>query len=119
MAESFNAMTASRNNVEQQLRKSQSFLSSVLDGIGEGLVVIDREFRILSANRKYCEQVNLPCENIINKHCYEISHHINEPCHEKEGGCECTVNQCFKTGSHHMAIHTHYDKDGTPIYIET
>lgn len=119
LAKAFNAMTESRNNVERQLKKSQSFLSSVLDGIGEGLVVIDRDFRIISANKKYCEQINLPCESIINRHCYEISHHIYEPCHEIEGGCECTVDQCFKTGSHHMAIHTHYNKEGAPIYIET
>lgn len=119
LASSFNAMTEKRNSAEQQLRKSQSFLSSVLDGIGEGLVVIDRDFKILSANKQYCMQVKLPCESIINKHCYEISHHIDGPCYEKEDGCECTVKHCFETGSHYRALHTHYDKDGNPLYIET
>lgn len=119
LAVSFNAMAERRNNAERQLIKSQSFLSSVLDGIGEGLVVIDRDFKILSANRQYCEQVRMPCESILYRHCYEISHHIDKPCYEKEDGCECTVKRCFETGDNDRAIHTHYNKDGDPIYIET
>lgn len=116
---SFNAMAEKRSNAERQLMKSRSFLSSVLDGIGEGLVVIDRDLKILSANRRYCEQARMPCESILYRHCYEISHHIDKPCYEKEDGCECTVKHCFETGDHHRAIHTHYNKDGDPIYIET
>lgn len=112
-------MAEEQDSTQQKLKETNSFLSLVLDGIGEGLVVIDRDFRVLSANKKYCEQVKMSCESIIGKHCYEISHHIDVPCHQHAGGCECTVEKCFETGEHYQALHTHYDSKGGPVYIET
>ncbi len=118
VAASFNTMTRERRRAEEQVKTSQSFLSSILEGIGEGVVVIDRNFKIISANNGYCKQVNIPCDDIIGKYCYEVSHQRSEPC-TNERGCECTVKQCFDSGEHYKAIHTHYRSDGKPIYIET
>lgn len=119
LARSFNRMTENRYTAEKEMRESKTFLSTVLDGMGEGLAVIDRDFRIVSANQEYCRQVKMPCESVIGCHCYKISHHIDEPCYLREDGCDCCVTQCFATGTHHRALHTHYDKDLKPIYIET
>ncbi len=119
VAASFDRMAAGRQETEKNLRESESFRTAVLNGIGEGVVVIGKDFRILSANQGYCDQTNIGCEAIIGKHCYEISHHIDQPCFEKEGGCDCTVQKCFETGESHRSMHTHYDKDGNARYIET
>ncbi len=119
VAESFNKMVLKRKEMENAVQRSEAFLSSVLEGIGEGVVVIDRDYRIISANKGYCSQVKMPCDDIIGKHCYEISHRIDEPCHEKANGCDCAVKKCFETGEPHRAIHTHYDRTNTPFYIET
>jgi PAS domain S-box-containing protein len=119
VAGSFNRMVLKRKQMESAVQRSEEFLSSVLEGIGEGVVVIDRDYRIISANKGYCSQVKLTCDDIIGKHCYEISHHINEPCHEKENGCDCAVKKCFETGEPYRVVHTHYDRTKTPIYVET
>ena len=119
VAESFNHMAEKRHEMEQKLTKSESFLTSVLEGIGEGVVVIDRAFRILSANKSYCDQVKMTCDDIIGEYCYKISHHFEKPCYEMKNGCDCTVQKCFETGEHHRAVHTHYDHEGKPVYIET
>jgi PAS domain S-box-containing protein len=119
VAGSFDRMAAKRKDFEEKLRESESFRSAVLNGIGEGVVVIGKDFRILSANQGYCDQVNVGCDAIIGKHCYEISHHIEEPCFQREGGCDCTVQKCFETGERHRSMHTHFDKDGNVRYIET
>jgi PAS domain S-box-containing protein len=119
VAKSFGRMIAARNEADQRLRESESFLSSVLEGIGEGVVVIDKDYRIVSANRGYCAQMKLSCDDVLGKHCYYVSHHINEPCYEKENGCDCTVQKCFESDGHHQAVHTHYDMYGNPVYIET
>jgi PAS domain S-box-containing protein len=119
VGESFNTMAAKREEAEKKLRESESFRAAVLNGIGEGVVVIGKDFRVLSANQGYCDQTNIGCDAIIGKHCYEISHHIDQPCFEKEGGCDCTVQKCFETGERHRSMHTHYDKDGNSRYIET
>lgn len=104
---------------EEKAGQSESFLASVMDGISEGVVVIDRDFRIVYANKGYCSQLKKPCADIIGGYCYEISHHIDEPCYKREGGCDCSARRCFETGDCHREIHTHYDKDGKPLYVET
>jgi two-component system phosphate regulon sensor histidine kinase PhoR len=69
VAKSFGRMIAARNEADQRLRESESFLSSVLEGIGEGVVVIDKDYRIVSANRGYCAQMKLSCDEVLGKHC--------------------------------------------------
>jgi len=119
VTEAFNRMAAQRKTAEEKLTESESFLAAVLDGMGEGVVVVGKDYRIITANKGYCDQVRLPCEAILGKHCYDISHHIDTPCFEKEGGCDCTVQKCFETGERHRSLHTHFDKDGKPRYFET
>ncbi|MDP2279575.1 MAG: PAS domain-containing protein [Nitrospirota bacterium] len=103
--------------MRKKLEEHESFLYLVLEGIGEGVVVIDRNFKIFMANRGYCSQVKMSCDEIIGKHCYEVSHHLSKPCYEN--GEECSVKEAFETGSSHRIIHTHFDKENKPIYIET
>ena len=47
VAESFNRMAAIRKEADQKLRDSEAFRTAVLNGIGEGVVVIGRDYRIL------------------------------------------------------------------------
>ncbi len=119
VAESFNRTAATRQEFERKLRESEAFRTAVLDGIGEGVVVIGKDYRILSANQGYCSQVNISCTEIIGEPCHMISHHLEQPCFETPGGCDCTVKKCFETGESHRSMHTHYDKNGAPRYIET
>jgi PAS domain S-box-containing protein len=119
VARSFNRMAEKRQAAEVKARESEQFLSSVLDGIGEGVIVIDRDYRIVAANKGYCDQMKTPRDRVVGSHCYEVSHRLENPCHEEENGCDCTVRKCFETGERHRAVHTHYDSDGKPVYIET
>lgn len=119
VAESFDRMATARKEADEKLRASESFRAAVFDGLGEGVVVVDRDYRILSANQSYCDQVKMSCEEIIGKHCHAVSHHIDQPCFESAGGCDCTVQRCFETGEHNRSMHTHYDKSGNPVFIET
>jgi two-component system NtrC family sensor kinase len=98
-------------------RQAEKFIQNILESVGEGFIVIGKDFRILSANRAFCDFVKMPVEEIIGKHCYEISHHIKKPCYE--AGEECPVNTTFQTGKPHTIIHTHYDKEGKPSFTET
>jgi len=98
-------------------KKSEGFIKSILESIGEGFVAIDHDYRIITANSAYCEQNRMPLEDIINRHCYEISHHIDKPCYE--AGETCAARHTFATGEPCTALHTHYDKEGSPVYVET
>jgi PAS domain S-box-containing protein len=106
-----------RKRDDEKLRQSEAFIRRILDTVDEGFIVIGRDYRIVTANRAYCGQVSLSCDNIIGKHCYEISHRTNRPCYEE--GEKCAVRSVFETGEPHTVLHKHAAGDGTVIYVET
>jgi PAS domain S-box-containing protein len=98
-------------------RKVAEMNRDILQAVDEAFIVIDRDFRVVSANRAYAEQVRMPAEAIIGKHCYEISHKIQKPCYD--AGEECAVKQTYESGLSHAALHTHRDSAGNYVYVET
>lgn len=102
---------------QQTLQKSEAFIRNILESVGEGFIVVDPEYKIITANRAYSNTVMMPIEGIIGKHCYEVSHHVNKPCHET--GEDCPVKHVFETGQSSVIIHKHFVKDGNPVYVET
>jgi PAS domain S-box-containing protein len=106
----------SESRLEDELRRSHDMLASVLEGIGEGVVVVDRDYRILSANAAYLQQVHGERVEVIGEHCHKVSHHFDVPCAER--GHDCPVSSVFKTGMPSQAMHTHYDHGGEPVYVE-
>lgn len=98
-------------------KKSEQMIKNILESVDEGFIVIDPDYRIISANRAYCELCNAKPEDIIGRHCYEVSHHIDKPCFMADE--ECAPRHTFKTGVPHTALHTHYDKENNLVYVET
>jgi len=103
-----------RDITDQKL--AEEFIKNILESVDEGFIVIDKDYRISSANKAYCDKMGSPLQEIVGKHCYEVSHRLTKPCHE--AGEDCAVLRTFQTGEPQMALHTHYDHDGTPVYIE-
>jgi len=101
----------------EEVLKKHKLLVSVFDSTEDGVVVIDRDYKILSANKSYLKQTARSLEEITGKHCYEVSHHIDKPCYL--AGEECSVKNAFETGTGHWIIHKHFDKELNPVYVET
>lgn len=99
-----------------KLQESENFLNSVLEGIGEGVVVMDHEFRILTANKGYLDSVNKKLGDVLGKHCYECSHGLDSPCYEH--GEVCSVKHVFETGRPHGNLYTHSDEKGRMISLQ-
>ena len=104
-------------NTASALQKSEALMKNILESVDEGFIIIDPDFKIILANKAYCRQVKCKTENILGKHCYEVSHHRDKPCFQASE--ECAPSRTFKTGNPSLAIHTHYDSDNNPVYIET
>lgn len=51
---------AERKLAEKALKDSDLFVRNILSSVAEGFMVVDRDYRILLANRAYCEQAQLP-----------------------------------------------------------
>ncbi len=102
---------------EEALQKSEQMVRKVLDSVDEGFVVVDRDYRIVSTNRAYCKLVSASCDDVIGKHCYEVSHKANRPCYEV--GEECAVKKAFETGEPSTVCHKHGDAGANTLYVET
>ncbi len=98
------------------VRENEAFIRSILESVGEGLIVVDREHRILVANRAYCELVRAAPADVVGKTCYQCSHHTDRPCHEL--GEECAVRKTFETGEACSVVHVHTDPQGNQAFIE-
>ncbi|RJQ15092.1 MAG: PAS domain-containing sensor histidine kinase [Nitrospiraceae bacterium] len=98
------------------LRNAEEFLNNILESINEGLIVLDREYRIVSANRAYLGMVALPPDKVIGRHCYELSCYADEPCHEPP--VNCPVKYTFETGKPHTALFVR-KVAGKLLYAET
>jgi PAS domain S-box-containing protein len=106
-----------RHLAEEKIRESEQFIRNILNTVDEGFIVVDRDYRIISANRAYCEQVSLPSDKVVGEHCYKVSHQSERPCFEV--GEKCAVREVFATGISHTVVHNHSDQDGEILFVET
>jgi PAS domain S-box-containing protein len=78
-------------------------------------MIIDLDYRIVEVNRALLEMVGLPREEVVGRHCYEVSHHLDKPCASPEHPCPLT--DTVATGKATSAVHTHFDKNGRESYV--
>jgi PAS domain S-box-containing protein len=102
---------------QDKLKESEKFIYNILETVDEGFIVVDREMKILSANRSFLNTVGMTLENVVGKHCYELTHHANNPCYSV--GEDCSVKRTFETGKPHADLHTGHDANRGPVYVET
>jgi PAS domain S-box-containing protein len=110
------AVYIEKERTVERLAESEAFLSSVLNGIGEGVVVINRQYRIISANKGYVDSLKLNQADVIGQYCHKVAHHSVSPCFEH--GEDCSVKKVFDTGDAHASLHTHYTKDKGYINVQ-
>ena len=100
---------------EEKTRKDKAFLETIVNGIEDHMMVIDLDYRIIEVNRALLEMVGLKREEVVGKHCYEVSHHLEEPCTSPDH--PCPLKDAVATGKAASATHVHFDKDGREHYI--
>ena len=90
---------------------------SIFDHFEEEVVVIDRNFRIVYANRKYANDLGYKDpKDVIGNFCYVVSHHQTQPC---EGECHpCPLREIERTGKSVNVVHTHYTHDNKEVPVE-
>ncbi len=98
------------------LKHAEDFVNDVLQSVDEGFIVIGPDLRIVAANKAYCDQVGRAREDVIGRFCYEVSHHLQQPC--DESGEDCAVRRTFASGMPSSALHVHAAEDGSEHHVE-
>jgi len=105
-----------RTLAEAARHERESFIHDILDSVGEGIVVVDRQMRILAANRVYCELAGADERRIVGRKCYDVSHDLDRPC----SGCgeSCAVQRALGDGLAHETSHVHAARNGDKRHVE-
>jgi PAS domain S-box-containing protein len=96
----------------QEVLNSWKFFRSVLDGIQDMIKIMDRDYRIIYANRAAQEYIGKPLEDIVDKPCYQEYH---EPSIPPE---YCATLETFQTGLPQNSTFTTLEPDGLERFWE-
>ncbi|MDH3360665.1 MAG: PAS domain S-box protein, partial [Desulfobulbaceae bacterium] len=118
---------SSRKKAERELAQAHAFLQSVMDGMGETIMVIgtDYRFRMLNKAARKLHEKNLAGKDVKDLFCYQVVHGFSEPCDEALH--RCPLRQIIATGKPFSAVKTYSEKDGksrsselyaTPVFDE-
>jgi PAS domain S-box-containing protein len=105
-----------REKLLKNAHETSDFLETLFDSVNEGIMVIDRENRIIRANDAAIHDLSLTVDDCIGMRCYEVSHDSDFPCEGPDD--PCPLREVFNTGKPFSVTHTHYDKDGNSLYVE-
>lgn len=100
-------------NWEQQLQDALQIREQITEGIEEGILLIDRNFKVIWANKKQREVFG---ERIVGDYCYHATHHADKPCQPPND--ICPVSEVTKSGKSATVAHIHFDKDGNELFTE-
>lgn len=99
-----------------ELDNSKKFLQSVIDGIGNPLLVIRPDFTIALMNNAAKDLIPGDKDTSNYRYCYQISHRNNEPCREPDHPCSFAL--VMEKGCTSRVRHTHYDANNKPILVD-
>lgn len=93
--------------------ESRRFTDKVTSSLAEMIMVVDKDFRIRWANKPLKLAYGA---DIIGGYCYEVTHHIDKPCHPPND--TCPITEVIRAKKPMSVIHKHFDKAGDTIYVE-
>jgi len=88
----------------------------ILEAMQGPVLVIDRSFRIVFANRAARERFGTEARPAVGELCHCASHGLDVPC--KEMGIDCPTQKVFATGARARVVHVHRTAEGKPIAEE-
>ena len=104
-----------QKKTDQELQEARALYSvAINDLIQEEVLVIDHNFRIIDTNDAFLEKFDLARNQVIGRFCYEITHHLDNPC--SGDNHPCPLIQTLQTEEPSQTTHIHLDREGREIY---
>ncbi len=72
---------------ESEISLTSSFASTLLEASPDGVMVIDRDYRIVKCNNSKLITKGAGREKVIGKYCFEVLHGLSNPCHGDQRVC--------------------------------
>ena len=105
-----------RESTEQELRGARDQLRTTLEGIAEAFMVIDRDHRIVMANKDVRDLAGGVDPVAAGLRCHQVARYRDTPC---EGEADpCPLEQVLATKQPVRLTHNHYNADGEAREME-
>ncbi|UCC17940.1 MAG: PAS domain S-box protein, partial [Dehalococcoidales bacterium] len=69
-----------RKNMEEIINRAAKEWETTFNAMFESIYIVDRDYRVVKANKTHCDNYNVNPVDIVGRHCYEITHGRNNPC---------------------------------------
>jgi PAS domain S-box-containing protein len=104
-----------QKKTNQELMETRARYKSIMNElIQEDVMVIANDYRIMDINDSLLNKLGLQRQEVIGRHCYEITHHRDHPCSGEHH--PCPLIETMKTELPCQTTHTHLDKDNKEIF---
>ena len=115
LGKSFNSMSQEIEKQWNNLESRKQFLQSLIDGIPDGVRVLDQNCNILLANQAYVDQCNSSMDEVLKSKCFKL--------HKRTKPCVPTMETCplYEIKKHKKPIktlHHHVDDGGEDQPVE-
>jgi PAS domain S-box-containing protein len=107
---------AEHRKVVDKLLRDKLYYESLLYNMHEDIMIIDRDYRITDVTKAFLVTTGHKREEVIGRHCYEVSHGYDEPCENR--GEQCLLLQVFETGRPSSCRHRHVHADGSKVWVD-
>jgi PAS domain S-box-containing protein len=115
LASGLNVMAASLKSSVEQIERHKNYLEKVINSIEDEIVVVDRRFRIVTANRAFLRGTGQPKDALIGRSCRSAS---------PDTGCQsemrqrCPAKATFQTGTVEKCLHRSSTQEGRDRFLE-
>jgi two-component system NtrC family sensor kinase len=101
--------------IRQELHEASAMYKMVInDLIQEDVMVINYDYRITDVNKSLLKKLGLSREEVIGRHCFEITHHRDLPCSGENH--PCPLLETLESQQPYQSTHIHLDKNNREIY---
>lgn len=96
LAADFNAMARSVSDLVAEVQQREAQLTSVMNSLDDGLIVLDRDSRVVACNRSFAARIEAAPETLQTRRCHDATAGSLPCCRE---GQECPASRCMETGT--------------------
>jgi len=95
LAADFNDMANATLQLLTEVKDREAQLANVMNSLNDGLVVLDRDFRVVAANQAFCRRVGVHPEALHGRHCQQAMG-CQLDC--EVSGTGCPTARCLTSG---------------------
>jgi PAS domain S-box-containing protein len=94
------------------LKQNRDFLETIINNVGVGIIVLDRELKVISVNKTFSSITDKDQAEFIGTQCYESIHGRKAPCKN------CHVLKTFSTGRPIQRTEKWKKKNGEDVHVD-